>query len=236
MTLPTPRSSRTAAIALVLGALAPAVAVAQQSTTPPPATTAAQAAVDSSQDDISLPVGFGSLRQDDIAIKLQLPGVQVKAIPLTESVIRTLSPDSYKTLHDLKDSQRAAIARIAQRYGLRQPKVWYVSFFGLQPDAPFSPLDIDVSNVGRDFRPVDLIPLTSGFGENRIQQRAVQSAIYVFDDALDVEQPLTVAMGGQTNMDWSSILQLITRERSLIRSRAARTQPVQARRDSTKAP
>ena len=62
-----------------------------------------------------VPAGFGTLRQDAIAIPLQLPGVLVKLTPLDESVIRTLSPDSYRALRELAESRRPAITRALRR-------------------------------------------------------------------------------------------------------------------------
>jgi hypothetical protein len=164
--------------------------------------------------------GFGTLRQDDIAIKLQLPDVLVKLTPLDESVIRTLSSDSYRALRELVESRRTAITRLASQHGLQRGNVWYVSFYGLAPEARFSPLELTVNAVGRDFRPVEVIPLSSGFGSQRLQPRETQSALYLFDDALDVNQPLTVSFGGQQSSAWATTLRTIERERVLIRSRA----------------
>ncbi|MEO6525296.1 MAG: hypothetical protein ABIP93_01595 [Gemmatimonadaceae bacterium] len=164
--------------------------------------------------------GFGTLRQDDIAIKLQLADVLVKLTPLEESVIRTLSPDSYRALRELVESRRPAITRLATQHGLRRGSVWYVSFYGLAPEAHFSPLELTVSSTGRDFRPVEVIPLSSGFGSQRLQPRETQSALYLFEDALDVNQLLTVSFGGQQSSSWAATLRTIERERALIRSRA----------------
>jgi hypothetical protein len=172
-----------------------------------------------------VPSGLGTLRQDDIAIKMQLPDVLVKMIPLDESVIRTLSPDSYRALRELVESRRGAITRLASQHGFLRGEVWYVSFFGLAPEARFSPLELTVLSAGRDFRPAEAIPLTSGFGTQRLQPRETQSALYLFDDALDVNQPLTVSFGGQQNVAWATILRTIERERAVIRSRAAKARP-----------
>ena len=163
--------------------------------------------------------GFGTLRQDDIAIKLQLSDVLVKLTPLDESVIRTLSPDSYRALRELAESRRPAIARLASQHGLVHGSVWYVSFYGLAPEARFSPLELTVGSMGRDFRPAEVIPLSSGFGSQRLQPRETQSALYLFDDALDVNQPLTVSLSGQESSSWATTLRTIERERALIRSR-----------------
>ena len=177
------------------------------------------------QSSLLVPAGYGSLRQDDIAVRLQLPGVQVKAIPLDEGVIRLLSPDSYRALRDLQESRRAELAAIARRFGQQQYRLWYVSYFGLAPEARFSPNELALTNNGRDFRPLDVLPVTAGFGENRLQQRETQSALYVFDGALDVSQPVTVRLEAASDAEsWTAALRRIERERALVRSRAAAAQ------------
>ncbi|MEO6878255.1 MAG: hypothetical protein ABI205_07230 [Gemmatimonadaceae bacterium] len=172
-----------------------------------------------------VPAGFGTLKQDDIAIVLQANNVRITAIPLDEPVLRTLAPDSYRNLRATLDSRRAQIAQRAAGHGIRDPRVWYVTFAGLAPDARFVPTDITVSSGGRDFRPVDVIPLTPGFGEQRLQPREVQRGLLLFDGALDVSQPIVVATGTERNTDWSTdgsnnILSRIEAERSQIRARA----------------
>ena len=66
---------------------------------------------------VSVPVGFGSLRQDDIAIRLQPPGLIVRAIPLDENVIRLLTTDSYRALLDLEESNHVPIELVTRRSG-----------------------------------------------------------------------------------------------------------------------
>ena len=185
------------------------------STAPPPAAGGDSAGL--------VPAGFGTLRQEDIALHLQRLGLQIRAIPLDESIIRTLSPDSYRALRDLQRSRRAEISSIERRHGGRPLALWYVAFFGIeQGETPFSPMEFIVTNVGRDFRPLDVIGLSPGFGEQRLRQRETQTALYAFDGRLDASQPLTVAYETAENSEWATILQRIERERSLIRTRAAR--------------
>jgi hypothetical protein len=170
---------------------------------------------------VSVPVGFGSLRQDDIAIRLQPPGLIVRAIPLDENVIRLLTTDSYRALRDLEESNRVAIERVTRRSGGRRPAVWYVSFYGLQPDARFSPMELVITSAGQDFRPSDVIPLSTGFGEQRLRQRETQSAVYLYPGEIDVDHPLTVTFQGERDATWEQILQRIERERALVRARAS---------------
>jgi hypothetical protein len=168
-----------------------------------------------------LPIGFGTLRQDDLALRIQLPAVLVRAIPLDESVIRVLSPDSYRALHDLVASRQAELDERARRYGVREPSLWYFSYYGVQPDARFSPEEVVITSAGRVFRPLSIVPLTTGFGEQRLEQRGVQTAIYLFDAGVDVNLPLVVTVQGVPSAGWDSNLRRIDRERALVRSRAA---------------
>lgn len=205
-------------LALVLAGCAGAGAPPRPAASPPDA----RPAVDSAS--YAIPAGFGSLRQDDVALHLQLQGLEVRALPLDESIIRVLSPDSYRSLHDLVASQRAAIDRVSRRSGLPHLSVWYVSFFGTeQGEVRFSPMEMVVTSVGRDFRPLDVLPLTAGFGAQRLRQRESQSALFLFDGLVDVNQPLAVQYETARSTDWSRTLEQVERERALIRSRAGRT-------------
>jgi hypothetical protein len=173
-----------------------------------------------------VPPGFGSLRQDDIAVRLQVQGLQVRALPLDETIIRLLSPDSYRALHELVTSQQSAIAAVSRHTGLRSFSLWQVSFFGVeQGEARFSPMEFIVTSVGRDFRPIEVLPLTPGFGEQRLRQRVTQSAVYVFDPQIDVNQPLAIQYESTSNSDWGNVLGRIERERALVRSRAGVRSP-----------
>jgi hypothetical protein len=170
----------------------------------------------------SVPVGFGTLRQDDIAIRIELQGLIVRAIPLDESLIRLLTPDSYRALRDLQESNKQAIAAVSRRTGGREPDLWYVSFYGVEPDVHFSPMELVITSIGRDFRPLEVLPLSSGFGEQRLRQRETQSALYLFDEAIDLDQPLTVTFQDARDDSWEQILTRVERERALVRARASR--------------
>jgi hypothetical protein len=170
----------------------------------------------------SVPVGFGTLRQDDIAIRMELPGLIVRAIPLDENLIRLLTPDSYRALRELQESNKQAIAAVTRRTGGRSPDLWYVSFYGVQPDVHFSPMELVITSSGRDFRPLEVLPLSSGFGEQRLKQREAQSAIYLFDEAIDLDQPLSVSFQNVRDDSWGAVvLTRVERERALVRARAS---------------
>ncbi len=170
----------------------------------------------------NVPVGFGTLRQDEIAIRIELQGLIVRAIPLDESLIRLLTPDSYRALRELQESNRQSIAAVTRRTGGRVPDLWYVSFYGVEPDVPFSPMELVITSGGRDFRALEVLPLSSGFGEQRLRQRETQSAIYLFDEGIDLDQPLAVTFQNVRDDSWEQILTRVERERALVRARASR--------------
>ena len=173
----------------------------------------------------NVPLGFGSLRQDEIAIRIELQGLIVRAIPLDESLIRLLTPDSYRAMRELQESNRQSIAAVSRRTGGREPDLWYVSFYGVEPDVHFSPRELVITSAGRDFRALEVLPLSSGFGEQRLRQRETQSAIYLFDENIDLDQPLTVTFQNVRSDSWEQILTRVERERAMVRARASRPAP-----------
>lgn len=204
---------------VVVAACAPATSLPAQL----PPSGAPPALVDT-LDPNYIPAGFGTLKQDDIAVKVSPgSGLQVRAVPLDERILRLLSPDSYRSLREFVASKQKQIDGVRERVRLPSYSLWYVNFFAVeQGETRFSPSEFIISNVGRDFRPLDILPLSTGFGEYRLKQREVQSALYIFDGALDINQPLVAQMESVRSItDWSSVLRRVEQERSLVRSRAA---------------
>lgn len=215
------RSKRLAVAAAV--AVATSVACAQATT---PGGYAVAATQSTTQGDTAgralVPPGYGSLRQDDLSLHISGSSVLLRALPLDEALIRLLTPDSYRALHDLKESNRAAIEAIARRYGGRAVSVWLVSFYGVEPDARFAPGDVIATSSGRDFRPYEIIPLTVGFGEQRLRQRETQSALYLYDGDVQVDHPIAVTYQGVTDDTWDQTLQRVERERAMVRARVGK--------------
>ncbi|MFN2636957.1 MAG: hypothetical protein ABR585_08025 [Gemmatimonadaceae bacterium] len=217
-------ASLSGAQATITAAATALVLVACASSTP--SASAAQTGIAPIGDDTTgranVPPGYGTLRQDELAIRLELQGLIVRAIPLDENMIRLLTPDSYRALRELQESNKQSIAAVTRRTGGRAPDLWYVSFYGVEPDVHFSPMELVITSSGRDFRALEVIPLSSGFGEQRLRQRETQSAIYLFDENIDLDQPLTVTFQNQRSDAWEQILTRVERERALVRARASR--------------
>ncbi len=189
-----------------------------------PAQVAPSGGVQPAAQDALPPAGFGSLRQDDIAVKLQNLGLSIKAIPMDESVLRLLAPDSYRALHGLRESRAKELAGIAARTGMAV-QTWYVTFYTVeQGEARFDATDLVLRGAGRDYRPLEMLALTPAFGNGRVAQRQQQQAIYVFDASIDLSQPLTLLAAGQQSTAWTDALQRLDAERAAVWSRASAAQ------------
>ena len=197
------------------------IAIGCTASAPQAVGTTTPSAVSSDSSRLLVPTGYGSLKQEDVAIRVARGGLQVQAIPLDESIIRVLSPDSYRALREQLANRKPSLDSLARRTGLSGFSVWLVRFHGLeQGETPFSPMEFIVTSVGRDFRPIEVFPVTPGFGQQRLRQRKVQQTLYAFDPQVNVNQPLTVTYETTRNSDWPLILSRIERERVLVRSRA----------------
>jgi len=208
---------------VIFGALSALTACAPAGAPGPGTETAVVGPADDTTGKSSVPPGYGTLRQDEIAIRLELQGLIVRAIPLEESLIRLLTADSYRALRELQESNKESIAAVTRRRGGRPPDLWYVSFYGVSPDMQFSPMELVITSSGRNFRALEVIPLSSGFGEQRLRQRETHSALYLYDGDIDLDQPLTVTFQDQQSSLWEQILTRVERERVLVRARAGRS-------------
>jgi hypothetical protein len=167
------------------------------------------------------PAGYGTLRQDDFTIDLQSDDLQIKVTPLNESVIRLAAPDTYQRLHGLATSRDDRVREIAANAGLQEPpKIFLVSFFTRSRQAEYKPTDLQLLSQGILYRPLDIVPITSDWGRELVRQERTQSALYVFDPAVDLDVALQVEYAGQRALDWSSILGVLEAEEGRVRSRA----------------
>ena len=202
---------RRSVLALVLlGACAPASSI--------PAQTEAGAAPSPEQvreETDLVPAGLGSLHQDQFTLSLRDGDLLLKVTPLEESVIRLAAPDTYQRLRAAADS-RIEQARNAVYSG--EPELLLVSFFSYSPDVDYRPDDLLDMQQGRQLRPVDVLPLTKGWGRSRLQQREIQNAIYVFDRDIDYAQPMTVRYGALETGDWIHLVPVLDRERARVRA------------------
>jgi hypothetical protein len=169
-----------------------------------------------------VPSGYGTLKQDVFTVALRSGALLVKVTPLAESVIRLAAPDTYIRLHALAESRRADAE---QRVPGGQVELFLVSFFSYQPDVTFQPEDLQLTSQGRILRPAAILPMTSGWGSQRLGQQETQAAVYVFDGDVNYEQPLTVRYELQQSSAWSDVVATLDAERAKVRSRAQAEKP-----------
>lgn len=177
--------------------------------------------VNSSQSETLPPPGYGTLRQDDFTIALQAGEVQLKATPLAEAVIRLAAPDTYQRLHRLVEARTAQIQALAQRNGLRNdPLVIQISFYTLDVQAAFSPTGVTILSKGILYRPVGILPITPEWGREQLKQQQQQTALYLFDPAIDLSVIFQVQYGGMPSYEWGNIIPKLEGERGRVLSRA----------------
>jgi hypothetical protein len=176
------------------------------------------------------PAGYGTLRQDDIGIRLRTPEFVIGVIPLDEGVIRLLAPDTYESMHRLLESKTDDIARAARQNGISNPTVFLVSFFGTETRAWFDAEALTITGQSRLFRPRAFLPMSPSFGDRQVSQRETATAIFIYEDGLRLFDPFAVGYNGVSTNEWERILRTLDRERGAVFARAAA-----AARDTTAA-
>jgi len=168
----------------------------------------------------TLPLGYGTLKRDDIVVRFATDQIAVQVLPLAQSVIRLLVPDTYKSLTQLVKTKRAEIDAVAQRAGVTRPTLVMVTFLGVVPQARFNPEDLNITSQGRLYRPAGIVPLSPTWSSYQLDAREQAVAIYVFDEGISFQETLSVSYQDVTNDGWRGVLPLLERERSRVLARA----------------
>ncbi len=169
----------------------------------------------------TLPIGYGTLKRDDIVVRFATDQLEIQVLPLAEGVIRLLAPDTYRSLAGLLRSKDKEIRDAAQRARVDRPTLVMVTFFGVLPGARFSPEDVNITSQGRLFRPVGFVPLSPRWSSYQLDAREQAVAIYLFEDGIAFRDGLTVSYQGLSNDSWTSVLPTLQREWARVRARAS---------------
>ncbi|OLC06199.1 MAG: hypothetical protein AUH42_06150 [Gemmatimonadetes bacterium 13_1_40CM_70_11] len=167
----------------------------------------------------SLPAGYGTLRRDDIAVRLTTDQLDIQVFPLDEQVIRLLAPDTYRSLRDLLRTRQAAIDSLAPQAGVAHATLVFVTFYGLVAQARFNPEDLNITSRGRLFRPVGMVPLSPRWNSYQLDAREQAVAIYLFDEGISFWEDVTVSYQGLANGAWSRSLRALDQERARVLAR-----------------
>jgi hypothetical protein len=171
-----------------------------------------------------LPSGYGSLTQNDLALRMGNEDLDIRFIPLSPKIAPLLARDAFQSLRSLVESHRRSIDSVASRGGVSQPGLALVSFFGQRADVRFDPQTLTLLVRNRVFRPMGVIPLTPRFTSQQLDVREQASALYLFEEEIPVDDSFTISYGTMTSDDWDGKQPILDRERARVSARS-RTEP-----------
>jgi len=168
----------------------------------------------------AVPVSYGTLSQNDLALRVRNEDIEIRFIPLDPAVTRLLANDAFQSLRSLVETKRRAIDSVASRAGVTNPGLALVSFFGLRPDTRFDPQTLTLLIRNRVFRPLGLIPISAKFTSQQLDAREQASAIYLFEEDIPVNDSFSLSYGALVSEDWQTKQSMIDRERARVSARA----------------
>ena len=185
----------------------------------PPSRLPAQAIKD------TIPTGYGTLRRDDVAVRITTDRVDIQVLPLREGIIRLLAPDTYRSLAELVRKRQATIDSLAMQVGIRHPTLVLVTFVGLLPQARFNPEDVNLASGGQLFRPVGIAPTSATWGSFQLGAQEQATAIYLFDEGITLREDLIVSYQTRSTTAWSRSARILDQEYQRVRARQAVAPP-----------
>ena len=174
-------------------------------------------------------VSYGTLNQNDLALRVRNDDVEIRFIPLDPKVTRLLANDAFQSLRALVETRRRSIDSVASRAGVTEPGLALVSFFGLRSDTRFDPQTLTVRVRNRALQPLGIIPINARFTSQQLDLREQASAIYLFEEDLPVDDAFSLSYGALISDDWQTKQPLIDRERARVSARARSGRPDSAR-------
>jgi hypothetical protein len=171
-----------------------------------------------------LPPGYGSLTQNDLALRMGNEDLDIRFVPLDPKIAPLLAPDAFQSLRSLIETHRRGIDSIAARAGVSQPGIALVSFFGQRPDVRFDAQILTLFVRNRALRPLGVLPLNPRFTSQQLGVREQATAIYLFEEEIPVDDSFTLSYGALSSEDWQRKLPILDRERARVSARS-RTEP-----------
>jgi hypothetical protein len=171
------------------------------------------------------PAGYGSLTQNDLALKVRTDELEIRLVPLDQRVTRLLAPDGYRSLQGLVESRRASIDSIAVRSGTSRPGLALVTFFGQQEGIRFDPQTVALIIRNRYLRPIGIVPFSPRFNSQQLNVREQVSAIFLFEEEMPVGDSFRFNYGGIDSDDWQNKQRELDRERARVAARSRTERP-----------
>jgi hypothetical protein len=170
-------------------------------------------------------VSYGTLNQNDLALRVRNEDVEIRFVPLDAKMTRLLANDAFQSLRSLVETRRRSIDSVASRAGVTEPGLALVSFFGLRPETRFDPQTLTVRLRNRALQPLGIIPINTRFTSHQLDQREQASAIYLFEEDLPVDDSFSLSYGALISEDWRTKQSLIDRERARVSARTRAGRP-----------
>jgi hypothetical protein len=167
-----------------------------------------------------VPPGYGSLSQNDLALRVRNHELEIRFVPLDPRITPLLARDAYQSLRNLVETRQRSIDSVAARAGVSQPGLALVTFFGQRPDVRFDPQTLSLLVRNTLFRPLGLIPLNAKFATQQLGVREQASAIYLFEQDIPVDDSFTISYAGLVSEDWQGKQSVLDRERARVAARA----------------
>jgi len=170
-------------------------------------------------------LSYGTLNQNDLALRVRNEDVDIRFVPLDPKVTRLLANDAFQSLRSLVEARRREIDSVASRAGVAEPGLALVSFFGLRSDTRFDPQTLTVRVRSRALQPLGVIPISARFTSHQLDLREQASAIYLFEEDLPVDDSFSLSYGTLISEDWASKQPTLDRERARVSARARSSRP-----------
>jgi hypothetical protein len=168
-----------------------------------------------------LPAGLGTLRQEQIAIRVRRGELEMFVVPLHEGVTRTTAPDTWERLSALALSHRRWFR---ERTGSDAPyRLFLVALFTEAEPLAFEADELTLVSGGLRLRHVMVRGLTPGWDQQRLQPGESQMAVYAFPPEVVLSGDLEVEYREVRSRDWSRILPVVEAERRRVLARAGGT-------------
>lgn len=155
----------------------------------------------------------GSLRQDQISVRLTAGDVRVELTPLERWVLEAAAPDTRERLSRIAQAHGPGLAR---RAGETEAVLFLVTFSSVRPGAAFQPDDLHIVSRGLRERPLAIEAITPSWGSHRLAQQESAVAVYAYSRSVDLSRDLVVSYQDAENASWSSIVSAVEAERGRI--------------------
>ena len=162
---------------------------------------------------------YGTLSQNDVAIRLRSDELDVRFVPLDNRILAVLARDAAESLRGLLASRRTAIDSAARQNGVAAPGLALVGFFAQRDGVRFDPQLLTVTANGRVLRPLAVVPLSPRFGSHQLDLREQVMGLFLYEDLIPVDAVFEVSYESQISREWERRLPVLERERARMAAR-----------------